>query len=124
MSVLNLFTQWFYPLPTLASSETWSSKQALMVAMTYMLACSSRGLASIPMEGIYASGLRRVLKIPSRYAIPLIVCTGTALHEDKVRRMKMAASRRYPMNKVVYENSFGKEVNLGDDSLPVIRDFD
>lgn len=50
ISFLNALISWFYPLPTLASSETWSAKQTLMVAMTYMLACSSRGIATIPME--------------------------------------------------------------------------
>jgi nitroreductase len=113
MSILNMFSSWFYPLPTLASSETWSSKQALMVAMTYMLACSSRGFASIPMEGINSAGLRRVLNIPSRYAIPLIVCTGTAFQDDdKASRIETAAFRRYPLQEVVYENEFGKQVEV------------
>jgi Nitroreductase family len=117
MSVLNVLSSWFYPLPTLASSETWSSKQVLMVAMTYMLACSSRGLASIPMEGINSAGLRRALNIPSRYAIPLIVCTGTAFQDDdKASRIETAAFRRYPLQEVVYENEFGKQVEVPTDS--------
>ena len=84
-----------------------------MVAMTYMLACSSRGLASIPMEGINSVGLRRVLKIPSRYAIPLIVCTGTAFEDDdKASRIETAAFRRYPLADVVYGNEFGEQVKV------------
>jgi nitroreductase len=51
VALVNLVTKWFYPMPTLANAETWSSKQVAMVAMTYMLACSSQGLATIPMEG-------------------------------------------------------------------------
>lgn len=116
MSILNVFTSWFYPLPTLASSETWSSKQTLMVAMTYMLACSSRGLASIPMEGINSAGLRKVLRIPSRYAIPLIVCTGTAFQDDDTAsRIESAAFRRYPLEEVVYGNEFGMQVEVSTD---------
>jgi nitroreductase len=52
VSCVNVFSRWFnFPLPALGSAETWASKQASMVAMTYMLACSSLGLATIPMEG-------------------------------------------------------------------------
>ena len=52
MACLHLITKWFnYPLPTLANAETWASKQVMMVAMTYILACTARGLASAPMEG-------------------------------------------------------------------------
>ena len=57
MSLVNLFTKWFYPMPTLASAETWSSKQVMMVAMTFMLACTSRGLVTIPMEGMPSAEL-------------------------------------------------------------------
>ena len=121
MAFLNLFTSWFYPLPTLASSETWAAKQTLMVAMTYLLACTSRGLATIPMEGINASGLRKVLRIPSRYAIPLIVCTGTAHQGDdsddeKELRLERAAHRRYPFRDVVFGNTFGAPAELA--SIP------
>lgn len=51
VALVNLITKWFYPMPTLANAETWSSKQVTMVAMTYMLACSAQGLATVPMEG-------------------------------------------------------------------------
>jgi nitroreductase len=56
ISFVNLFTtRWLkVPTPTLASAETWASKQVSMVAMTYMLACSSLGLATSPMEGKHA----------------------------------------------------------------------
>jgi nitroreductase len=51
-AILNCFIfKWFYPLPSLANAETWSSRQVMMVAMTYMLACTSRGLVTAPMEG-------------------------------------------------------------------------
>jgi nitroreductase len=57
VSFVNVFaSRWFnFPLPTLGSAETWASKQASMVAMTYMLACSSLGLATLPMEGTCVS---------------------------------------------------------------------
>jgi nitroreductase len=60
VAFVNLFTKWFYPMPTLSNAETWSSKQTMMVAMTYMLACTSRGLATIPMEGMNLNASLRV----------------------------------------------------------------
>lgn len=113
VSFVNLFTSWFYPLPSLANAETWSSKQVLMVAMTYMLGCSSIGLATIPMEGINASGIRKVIKAPSRYAIPLIVSTGLPLDDTKVSNALMQnTTDRYPMEEVVFGDSFGAQMQM------------
>ena len=63
-------------VPSLASAETWATKNTMLVAMTYMLACSSRGIETCPMEGFNAGGIRKVLGIPRQYSIPLIVSTG------------------------------------------------
>lgn len=109
-SVVGWFTRRFYPMPTLASAETWSSKQAALVAMSYMLACSARGLATLPMEGIDAVGIRRLVKIPSRYSIPLIVSTGTASRE-KHFSLDQQQKRRYPMTDVIFDDEFGRPVN-------------
>ena len=133
---------WFnYPLPTLSNAETWSSKQVTMVAMTYMLACTARGLATAPMEGnhwsngisscffycfhiahkkytlfeigIDARGIRRVINAPSRYAIPLIVSTGIPFDQNT----SITPSRiddRYKIDELVFGDSFGS-------SLPMIK---
>jgi nitroreductase len=62
MGFLNVFSTFLlhYPLPSLASAETWASKQTGMVGMVYMLACTSHGLATLPMEGINARGIREL----------------------------------------------------------------
>ncbi|GAX20623.1 hypothetical protein FisN_3Hu525 [Fistulifera solaris] len=107
MSMLNIVTRILRlppTLPTLSSTETWSTKNAMLVAMTYMLACSSRGLATIPMEGIDGPGIRRVLRIPSRYAIPLVIATGRAASPMTNLDWR---SRRYPREEMIYENQFG-----------------
>jgi nitroreductase len=52
VSLAHLFTKWFCPMPTFSNAETWASRQAMMVAMTYMYACTSCGLVTIPMEGM------------------------------------------------------------------------
>ena len=79
-----------------------------MVAMTYMLACTSKGLATIPMEGINACGIRKVIQAPGRYAIPLVVATGLPLSEPN------ALSERYPIEEVVFGDTFGS-------ALPAFR---
>jgi nitroreductase len=65
-------------LPTLSTSQTWSQKNTMLVAMTYILSCTSHGLATCPMEGIDAVGVKKVLGVDpmQRYSIPLIVSTG------------------------------------------------
>ena len=109
MGIMAWFSRSFYQLPSLASAETWSSKQALMVAMVYMLGCSSHGLATIPMEGIDAPGIRKVLKIPSRYAVPLIVATGVAAKTPSNYFLERGLDRRFPRNDVIYDDIFGSD---------------
>jgi hypothetical protein len=76
MRVVSWCTRGWLPVPTLSSSETWSQKNTMLVAMTYLLACTSKTIATCPMEGYMAWGIRQTLNIPRRYTIPLIVATG------------------------------------------------
>lgn len=111
-------------VPTLSSAETWSTKNTMLVAMSYMLAATSRGLATCPMEGVWAQGCRRALGVPRRYAIPLIVSTGTPYHTpttetDEADDVGMThgagsgkATPRYPLDDVVFTDTFGSEAML------------
>ncbi len=108
-------------LPTLSSAETWSQKNTMLVAMTYILACTSRGMATCPMEGFDANGVRKVLGIPrGRFSIPLIVCAGTPYRRDvedqEVDDVGLihggSLSPRYPFEEVVYDNKFGTGFEL------------
>ena len=109
-------------LPTLSSATTWSQKNTMLVAMTYMLACTSRNLATCPMEGFDANGIRRVLGIPrGRFSIPLIVSAGIPYkrggnisdgEEEETDDVGVShgsedMSPRYPLEEVVYENTYG-----------------
>lgn len=76
VSCVSVITRRKILVPSLASADTWSTKNTMLVAMTYMLACTSRGLATCPMEVYNIGGLRKVLRVPKRYGIPLIVSTG------------------------------------------------
>jgi len=97
------FSRRLYPLPSLTSTETWAARQACMVAMTYMYACTARGLATIPMEGYDAVGIRRVLGIPSRYQVTLLVSTGLDTREPTPNADEY---RRYPYSTMIFENGF------------------
>ena len=63
------------------------------------------------MEGIDAQGIRSVLGIPRRFGIPLIVSTGTpyrdGLDDAGASQGDREMSPRYPMEEVVFGNSFG-----------------
>jgi nitroreductase len=112
MAMLHVcITRKFYPLPSLADSETWTSKQATMVAMTYMLACTHAGLATLPMEGFHAGSIRRhVIHAPARYAIPLLVSVGTeypSRTNGSTVATKSGMTARYSLDEVVFGDSFG-----------------
>jgi nitroreductase len=118
VSAVSAITRRKVLVPSLGSAETWASKNTMLVAMTYMLACSSRGLATSPMEGFNAGGLRKVLGIPKRYAIPLIVSTGLPYQrefeeegfDDVGMEHGPKLSRRYPKEEVVFVNEFGVDI--------------
>jgi nitroreductase len=106
------------PVPTLTSSLAWSTKNTMLVAMSYMLACTSRGIATCPMEGYTTWGVRRALKIPRRYSIPLIVATGVPFQrrgivgQDDVGMSHgppstKSSTPRFSTDDVIYGNLFG-----------------
>mmetsp|Transcript_22577 Transcript_22577/g.46549 ORF Transcript_22577/g.46549 Transcript_22577/m.46549 type:complete len:474 (+) Transcript_22577:67-1488(+) len=114
--ILSLLLPDIQLLPTLSSAETWSQKNTMLVAMTYILACTSRGMATCPMEGFDANGVRKVLGIPrGRFGIPLLVCAGTP-YQRNVEGQEVddvglihggTLSPRYPLEEVAYNNKFG-----------------
>lgn len=114
-------------LPTLTSAETWSQKNTMLVAMTYLLACAAHGLATCPMEGFDAHGVRRALGVPrGRYGVPLLVSAGRPYRRgdgatgadgggeeeetDDVGLSHGAStlSPRFPVAEVVFGNAFGQ----------------
>lgn len=113
MRVISWFVRARLVVPTLSSPECWSQKNTMLVAMTYMLGCSSRGLDTTPMEGFLSWGIRRSLKIPRRYTIPLVVSTGKALHKKESDDAGMGhgntaetATPRFSIEDTIYVNGF------------------
>ena len=105
-------------VPSLSSAECWATKNCMLFAMSYILGCTSRNLATCPMEGSNAGGIRKALRIPKRFVIPLIVSTGKpyASEEDASDDVGVShgashlATSRYPANQVLYQNEFGGEI--------------
>mmetsp|Transcript_14313 Transcript_14313/g.22342 ORF Transcript_14313/g.22342 Transcript_14313/m.22342 type:complete len:358 (+) Transcript_14313:109-1182(+) len=131
VSIVSALTRRRILVPTLSNAETWSIKNTMLVAMTYMLGCTSRGVATCPMEGFNAGGIRKALKIPRRYSIPIIVATGspykrptTVVETETDTSDDMGvthgppasgsknATPRYPTEDVFFGDSFGKPMAI------------
>ncbi len=121
MRIVSWFTRSWLVVPTLSSPECWSQKNTMLVAMAYMLGCSSRGLDTTPMEGYLSWGVRQSLGIPRRYTIPLMVSTGRSYKSSSATvkdgeddagmshgKSPDKASPRFSIEWVVYENEFPK----------------
>ena len=103
-------------LPSLTNAETWSVKNTMLFAMTYILSCTSYNLATSPMEGFNMGGIKKEFHIPKRFCIPLIVSTGIPLRRDTVDAQDyMGVSHgkgkdkttRFPFDDVVFANDYG-----------------
>jgi len=114
MRIISWMTRTRLPIPTLSNPDTWAQKNTMLVAMAYLLGCTARGIQTCPMEGYCAWGIRRVLKIPRRYSIPLIVATGTAYRRPTQTSSDDAGmahgpnsmTLRYPNETIILLNSF------------------
>jgi len=116
ISCVSVVTRRRILVPSLGSADTWASKNTMLVAMTFMLACTSRGLASCPMEGYNVGGIRKALGIPKRYGIPIIVSVGMPFIRDKEGMddvgmehgtgSKGGLTNRYPKDEVILDDVF------------------
>lgn len=98
------------PVPRVERPETWASKNAMLAAMSFMLAATAHGLSTCPMEGFDAARVRRILRIPGRYALPVVISLGyEASPTEQAQEGKLSVSSpRFPLDEVAHEDSFGK----------------
>lgn len=79
-------------------------KQTSLAIQTFMLACSSYGLATCPMEGIDERRVKQVVNLPEHFSVPCIVTVG---YEDIQRyNGKIIQSPRLPFDKQIFENDY------------------
>lgn len=95
---------WFRPMPAPNLSRhqrrIWSLRQAAMAAQTFLLLAADHGLASCPLEGFDPRRVRRVLEIPQRYMVALVVTVGRAGAPQRPRRSRL------PLTEILHEERF------------------
>ena len=89
--------RFFTPLPRLAvvHKRAWIEKHVGLAAMSFMLAAESAGLATCPMSGIDEGRVKKVLGIPRRFDVPLIVTVGYPAERRPLRT-------RLPLEEIVH----------------------
>ena len=91
----------FKPTPSIPAvfMRYWLTKQNMLCAMTLMLAATSAGLATLPMEGFDERRVRRALNIPRSHTIPLVIAIGYAECADLKKS-------RLPLQKFIHSNGW------------------
>ena len=96
------------PMPTIDSIQSWSYKNASLMAQTFVLAATSQGLDTCLMEGYDSRRAREVLKIPDRYDIPLMCGIGYEYEDEE----QFGRAPRLKKNEVFFSDLFGKDLDL------------
>ena len=94
----------FTPTPTLPVSRgglrAYAVKQTMLAVQTFMLAAAGAGLDTCPMEGFDEVRIKRLLGIPRRMTIPVIVAVGYA-QEDLPPKPP-----RFPLERKLHRERF------------------
>jgi len=107
------------PMPSVEPVQAWSYKNAGLMAQSYTLAATSYDLATCMMEGYDVRRAKDVLRVPDRYAIPIMVATGYE-YEDPAT---FVPTPRLRMDEVVFCDTFGAPLDLSDDEEPTDEDI-
>ncbi|EFC40997.1 predicted protein [Naegleria gruberi] len=102
-SVWSLFKPMMVP-PINMKAYVW--KQTMMPVQTFMLAASSHGLDTCPMEGFDERRVRQVVGLPCNYSIPIIVSLGYA--SDHAINQRPQSLRLNPEDQF-FDNTFGNQ---------------
>jgi nitroreductase len=84
-----------------AGFEVWSVKQTSLLAMAFLLLAAEAGLDTCPMEGIDERWVRRIIGLPRRFAVPLVVPVGYAADPGSGR-----PTPRLPFDRVVHAERY------------------
>ncbi|KAI9915667.1 hypothetical protein PsorP6_007898 [Peronosclerospora sorghi] len=82
-----------FPVPSSVSTEAWAFKQTTFAAATFLYAAQVHGLSTCPMEGFDQSRVRKVLDIPDRYRVPVVIALG---HPDPAAKPQKPSVRLDP----------------------------
>lgn len=92
------------PMPDVEPVQAWSYKNTGLLAQTFVYAAESHDLATAMMEGFDPRRVKEILRIPDRYAVPLVVATGYEYEEEP----EVEPTPRLDVSEVVFEDTFGK----------------
>jgi nitroreductase len=92
------------PMPQIDPIQSWSYKNTALAVQTYVLAASSHGLGTSLMEGYDARRVKEILRIPDRYALPMMVGTGYDYEENGDSKL----TPRLELEEMVFGDSFGE----------------
>ncbi len=97
----------FAPTPGLVTSKAEAAQyvrsQTMLAAATFMIAASAAGLGTSPMEGFDEYRLKRLLAIPMRFTVPVIISIGYATDPPEAKR-----SVRLPLADKLSWDLFGR----------------
>ncbi|MCB0343531.1 MAG: nitroreductase family protein [Bdellovibrionales bacterium] len=99
-----LFKPTPHAITSAADARNYVKTQTMLSAATFMIAARSVGLDTSPMEGFDESRVKKILKIPTRMSVPLLIALGYASDTEEASR-----SVRLPLSEKVRINLFPKD---------------
>jgi nitroreductase len=103
------------PMPQQEPIQAWCYKNTSLAAQSYVLAAESHNLGTSMMEGMDTRRLKDILRVPDRYAIPLVIATGYDYEHDTE---ESTLTPRLPLEELVFQDSFGVPYDESAESLP------
>lgn len=112
------------PMPVIdIDNRAWAAKNVGFVAQQVMLACTSYGLASTPMEGFDERRLCYQLEVPlDQFSVPLVLSVGypqgttdeSMLHEpvELSSGDDFPKKARFPLEARCFENKYGNRISF------------
>ena len=108
-SVATDFLSEVHPMPRIEPVQAWSYKNTGLIAQTFVYAAESHDLATCIMEGYDARRVQEILRVPDRYAVPMIVATGYEYEDPESFRK---TPRLDVTREVVFGETFGAQLQL------------
>lgn len=104
--LLRLFTA--LPLLPAVHKRYWLTKQVMLSAANFMLACESAGLAALPIQGFDERRVRKILGIPWNHVVPILVAVGYPAAEKPNSKFTeiTSSSTRLPLEDLVHWNTW------------------
>jgi nitroreductase len=97
--------------PSIESVDIWLVKNIALLPQTFVYAATSHGLATSMMEGYDIRRIKEILRVPGRYAVPLMCCVGYEYENlEGVKR-----TPRLVMEEVVFGDMFGELLDLNEE---------